>query len=150
MSAYSFLDVVATIDGPGGSINMGADAGVAEEGISIEPAGDKNTMVLGAGGDGQHNLMASDAATITVNLLKTSPINALLMQMYNFQTGSTGAHGRNNITVRDVARGDYHSAEQCAFKKKPTISYAGTAEMMVWTFDSIRCVSTLGQGTPEL
>ncbi len=150
MSTYSFLDTVATIDGPGGSINLAADAGVAEEGITIEPVGDKNTMVMGAGGDGQHNLNASEAATITVNLLKTSPINALLMNMYNFQTTNSGSHGRNTINVRDVARGDYHDASEVAFKKKPTITYAAVGAMMVWTFDSIHCASILGQGTPEL
>ena len=45
MSTYSFLDVQATIVGPGGAFSLGSGAGVAEEGISIEPTGEIDTML---------------------------------------------------------------------------------------------------------
>ncbi len=58
MSAYSFLNIVAAIAGPGAAFNLGAGAAVSEEGITISPNEDKNTMVIGADGKGQHTLVA--------------------------------------------------------------------------------------------
>ena len=52
MGAYSFLDVQAAIEGPGGAFQLGSGSGNAEEGITIEPGGDKNVMQIGA--DGGH------------------------------------------------------------------------------------------------
>ena len=59
MATYSFLDVTAAIQGPGGSINLAAGAGSAEEGITIEAMEDKNIMTIGADGAGMHSLVAN-------------------------------------------------------------------------------------------
>jgi hypothetical protein len=143
---YSFLNISATLAGPGGILNLAAGAAVAEEGISIEPVEDKNVMTIGADGKGQHSLVASDACTITVRLLKTSPLNAALMLMYNLQSASSALWGANVFTVTDSARGDYNVVQGCAFKKKPTITYAKDGAMMEWTFDGIAANSILGAG----
>ena len=45
---YSFIDVQATLVGPTGVIELGYGAAVAEEGITIEMAEDKNAMLIGA------------------------------------------------------------------------------------------------------
>jgi hypothetical protein len=58
MGVYSFLDVSATISGPGGTFSIGSDAGVAEEGITTAYTGEKNTMTIGADGAGMHSLHA--------------------------------------------------------------------------------------------
>lgn len=143
---YSFLNVVASIAGPGGLLNLAAGAAVAEEGITIEPTEDKNVMTIGADGKGQHSLVASDACTLTVRLLKTSPINAALMLMYNLQSASSALWGQNVFTVVDSGRGDYTVIQACAFKKKPTITYAKEGGMMEWTFDGVAANSSLGSG----
>lgn len=143
---YSFLNISATLAGPGGILNLAAGAAVAEEGISIEPVEDKNVMTIGADGKGQHSLVASDACTVTVRLLKTSPLNAALMLMYNLQSASSALWGANVFTVTDSARGDYNVVQGCAFKKKPTITYAKDGAMMEWTFDGIAANSILGAG----
>lgn len=150
MPTYSFKDVNAAISGPGGSLNLGSGAGNSEEGISIVPVGDKNVMQIGADGQGQHSLVAGEASNVTVNLLKTSPVNALLMQMYNYQTSSSVLHGRNTIVVSDLGRGDFISLEQVAFKKAPDINYVIEAGINAWTFDAIVTNRNLGIGTPEL
>ncbi|WP_285199455.1 phage protein, partial [Klebsiella pneumoniae] len=106
MATYSFIDVVATLVGPTGNIDLGYGAGAAEEGITIEMAGDKNTMMIGADGEGMHSLHADKSGTITVRLLKTSPTNAKLMAMYDDQTLDSGLHGQNVITVRNAKSGD--------------------------------------------
>lgn len=143
---YSFLNVNASIAGPGGFANLAAGASAAEEGITIEAAEDKNTMTIGADGRGQHSLIASDAALVTVRLLKTSPVNQLLMLMYNVQTTSSALHGQNVITVVDSGRGDITTLQAVAFKKKPTITYAKEGGMMEWTFDAIKANTILGNG----
>ena len=141
---YSFLNVVATIAGPGGVLNLAAGAAVAEEGITIEPTEDKNVMTIGADGKGQHSLVASDAATVTVRLLKTSPLNAGLMIMYDLQSASSALWGQNVFTIVDTGRLDATVLQSAAFKKKPTITYAKEGGMMEWTFDAIAANSILG------
>lgn len=150
MATYSFQDVVAAIVGVGGSINMAAGAAVAEEGITIEAVADKNTMTIGADGSGMHSLAANEASTVTVRLLKTSPVNAQLQLMYNLQTKSSLTHGKNVITVRDVVRGDSITLTQVAFKKRPAINYAKDGGLNEWTFDAVKTTQILGVGTPEI
>lgn len=146
MSTYSFLNVNATIIGPGGAFNLAAGAEAAEEGITIEAVEDKNIMTIGADGAGMHSLVASDAVTVTVRLLKTSPINAALMAMYELQSSNSSLWGSNTITVVDSGRGDSTAIQSAAFKKKPAINYAKEGGMMEWTFDAIKGTSILGAG----
>jgi hypothetical protein len=150
MSTYSFQDVVAALTGVGGSINLAAGAGVAEEGISIESSEDKNVMTIGADGSGMHSLVANESSTVTIRLLKTSPVNKQLQEMYNLQTKSSASHGKNTITIRDSVRGDNVTLTEVAFKKRPSITYAKEGGMMEWTFDAVKTVAVLGSGTPEV
>lgn len=150
MSTYSFLDIVAAIDGPGGSVNLGAGAGAAEEGITIESVNDKSSMITGADGSGMHSLRADNAKSVTVRLLKTSPVNALLMNMYNYQTMSSATHGKNTISVRDIARGDAITLEQVAFKRPPNLEFQVEGGINEWQFDAIDSTTVLGVGTPEI
>lgn len=150
MATYSFQDVVAAISGVGGSINLASGAAVAEEGITIESVEDKNVMTIGADGSGMHSLVANEASTVTVRLLKTSPVNAQLQLMYNLQTKSSLTHGKNVISIRDVVRGDSITLTQVAFKKRPSINYAKEGGMVEWTFDAVKTTQVLGVGTPEL
>ncbi len=146
MGVYAFQNIAVTIAGPGGFANLGNGAGVAEEGITIESAEDKNAMTIGADGQGMHSLIGSDAATITVRLLKTAPANAILQAMYDLQSISSRAWGQNIMTFVDSVRNDYTVAQAVAFKKKPTIIYAKEGGIMEWTFDSIKTTSILGAG----
>lgn len=150
MATYSFLDVNAAINGPGGSINLASGAGAADEGIIVAAVADRNVMQTGAGGEGQHSLIASTASLVTLTLLKTSPVNARLMQMYNYQTSSSVLHGKNTLVISDFARGDIITLTKVAFKKVPDIANAKEAGTNVWTFDAIRTNHVLGTGTPEL
>lgn len=143
---YSFLNIVATIAGPGGIFNLGAGAAASDEGIEIEAAEDKNVMTIGADGKGQHSLIANDACKIKISLLKTSPVNQQLMLMYDLQSASSSLWGQNIITVVDSGRGDYTVVQAAAFKKKPTIKYAKEGGMMEWELDGISANSILGSG----
>lgn len=144
MATYSFQDVQATLAGPTGFIDLGYGAGVAEEGITVEMAGDKNTMMIGADGEGMHSLHADKSGTVTVRLLKTSPKNAQLMAMYDAQTLSSALHGNNVIVIRNPVSGDVTTCRSCAFKKKPPLNYKKDGDIVEWTFDSIKIDSLLG------
>lgn len=141
---YSFLDVACSIVGPGGAFSLGAGSGNAEEGITFTPTGEINTMQIGADGTGQHSLSADKSGTITVRLLKTSPVNAQLAQMFAFQRESSAAHGQNTITLNDTQRGDSVSATQVAFAKAPDLAFAKVAGFSEWTFHAVRMDFTLG------
>lgn len=145
-NVYSFLNVNVGMVGPGIVANLGSGAAVSEEGVTIETTEDKNVMTIGADGQGQHSLVASDAVSITVRVLKTSPINALLMAAYNLQSASSKLWGQNIFTINDSGRNDYIVIQAAAFKKRPTITYAKEAGMNEWTFDGIKGTIVLGQG----
>jgi len=144
---YSFLDVVAAIEGEGGSINLATGAGSAEEGITIEPIEDKNIMTIGADGAGMHSLVASEASTVTIRLLKTSPVNGQLSQMYNIQTTSSSKHGKNTVTIRDNQRGDTITLTEVAFKKRPTLNFAKEGGTVEWMLDAAKTETILGNGS---
>lgn len=144
MGTYSFLSVVATLAGPTGDIDLGYGASVAEEGIEIQAAGDKNTMTVGADGNVMHSLHADKSGQVTVRLLKTSPVNAKLQAAYDAQTLTPTLHGQNVIVVRNVGPGDVTTCRSCAFKKKPTIKYSKDGDVMEWTFDAAKIDSILG------
>ncbi|MEN6629820.1 MAG: phage protein [Sulfuricella sp.] len=144
MSTYSFMDVSATLAGPTGVIDLGYGAAVADEGISVDQSGDKNTMMIGADGEGMHSLHADKSGTVTVRLLKTSPQNAKLMAMYDAQALSSALWGQNVIVITMPKIGEVTTARSCAFKKKPNLSYKKDGEIVEWVFDSIKIDTILG------
>lgn len=144
MPAYSFQDVTMTIDGEGGNFSL--KEGTGDEGISIEPTGDQNAMTEGADGEVMHSLSASSASTVTLRLLKTSPVNGQLMTMFNYQTGSASRWGSNTITVEDTARGDLVTVTNAAFKRPPALKYGKAGDVQEWTFDGGQTTYVLGKG----
>jgi hypothetical protein len=149
MSTYSFLNVVGTLTGPGGAISIGSGSGDAEEGITTEMIEEKDLMTVGADGSIMHSLRASNAARMTVRLLKTSPINAQLSTLYNFQRQASGTWGQNVIVVADTQRGDVLSLTQCAFARQPVITYAKDGNFNEWLFLGA-LNELLGSGVPDL
>lgn len=149
MATYSFLSVAAAINGPGGAFSLGSDAGAADEGISSAMVDEKDTTTPGAGGDLMHSLHASNLGTLTVRLLKTSPVNALLMAMYNFQRLAPSRWGRNTLRVVDVDRGDVCTGKQMAFTKAPDITWAKDGNTVEWVFRGL-VEELLGSGIPDV
>jgi hypothetical protein len=140
---------VATLTGPGGSISIGSSSGSAEEGITAEMIEEKDLMTVGADGTIMHSLRASNAARVSVRLLKTSPINAALSSLYNFQRQASGTWGQNVMLVSDTQRGDVLSLTQCAFARQPVITYAKDGNMNEWVFFGA-LNELLGAGVPDV
>lgn len=144
MVAYSFQDVVATISGPGGVVPLGYGAGTAEEGITIERAEDKDTMTMGADGTAMHTLHSANHGTITVRILKTSPANALLQAMYDFQILSSANWGNNVINITHIASGDSTTGRSVAFRRASPLTYAKEGNINEWSFNVGDISSVLG------
>lgn len=136
-NTYSFLDVQAALVGPGGAITLGAGAGAAEEGISIEPTGEVDTMTIGADGSGMHTLHADKSGRVSVRLLKTSTTNGLLSAMYAFQTASGATHGQNTLVINDSNRGEVITCRQVAFSKAPSLQYGKESGVVEWNFSAV-------------
>lgn len=143
---YSFVDCSAQIIGPGALFDLGNGAGVADEGITIEMLEDKGSVVMGADGTPMQTLHAGSAGRVTVRLLKTSTVNALLAAAYHFQTLTSANWGQNLIVVRMTAWGDVITASACAFQKFPNLTYAKEAGTNEWVFSAGQIIGMLGSG----
>jgi hypothetical protein len=133
VSAYSFLDIMASVSGPGGNFDL--KGGNAEEGITIARANAKNVMTPGADGSVMHSLRGEDSGTATVTVLKTSPLNSMLANLYNAQKDSSTTWGKNIISIRDMANGDDITLSGCAFQTVPDLNYATEGGTNAWVFD---------------
>lgn len=147
MGTYSFKNVQASLIGPGGAIQLGQGAGDSEEGITAAMDEDKDTTTTGADGSIMHSLHAGQTGTMTIRLLKTSPTNAQLNQLYQVQQASSALWGQNQLVITDVVRGDVIAGTQMAFVKHPDLVYAKDGNMNEWVFRGI-VNQLLGTGTP--
>ncbi|HID4048163.1 TPA: DUF3277 family protein [Pluralibacter gergoviae] len=145
MSTYSFLDVTASLTGPTGSIDLGYGSANSEEGITVAMTEAKNTMTVGADGEVMHSLHAGKSGTITVTLLKTSPVNKKLSLMYNAQSQSSATWGNNIIVIRNKASGDTTTARSCAFQKQPDHANGKVGNTVSWVFDGGKIDQLLGE-----
>jgi len=134
-NTFSFLNVHATLAAPGGIIDLGAGAAVAEEGITINYVDDADILKVGADGSPMHSLNGSKAAKVTVRLLKTSPTNKKLADMFNFQRLSSVNWGKGMLRVSDVAKGDVATGQFAAFTKFPEVTYSKDGPVMDWEFN---------------
>src|ERR1039458_4478410 len=137
MSAYSFLDVQASIVGPGVTSVIGSSAGNAKEGISTAFDEEKGTVTTGSDGSIMTSLHATQTGKITIRLMKTSPINAILNQAYNFQRVSSANWGQNTIRVVDKSRGDVVTGVQMQFTKHPDNTWHEDGNVLEWVFQGI-------------
>lgn len=145
MAAYSFLDITASLTGPTGVIDLGYGSANADEGITQTMTGAKNTMTEGADGEVMHSLHAGKTGTITVTLLKTSPVNKKLSLAYNAQSQSSATWGNNVIVIRNAASGDISTARSCAFQKQPDFNNAKDGGTVAWVFDCGKIDQLLGE-----
>lgn len=146
MGTYSFLDTNAALVGPGGAINLGQGSANADEGITIAANEDIGGMVIGADGSPMHSLYGNKSGTVTVRLLKTSPVNQKLSQMYAFQTAASSSHGQNTFSLSNNQIGDLITCRQCAFKRPPDLTYAKDGGLVEWVFNAGIIDRALGAG----
>lgn len=139
------MDVTASLSGPTGVIDLGQGSANSEEGITQTMGGNKNTMTIGADGEVMHSLHADKSGTITVTLLKTSPVNKKLSLAYNAQSQSSSTWGNNVIVIRNTVSGDISTARSCAFQKQPDFNNAKEGGTVAWVFDCGKIDQLLGE-----
>ena len=149
MTAYSFLSLQGAISGPGGSFNIAAGSGTAEEGITTSMVDEKGITTPGADGTLMQTLRASQVGKVTIRVLKTSLLNAQLSQMLNLQKGNPALWGQNVISLADVNRGDTSSLTQGSFVKKPDVTWDKDGKMNEWEFIG-NLEESLGAGVPDV
>ena len=142
MPVYAFSNTYVHLDGPFVNVGLGAGAGDAEGGITVTMTEDKNTMTIGADGEAMHSLHSGKSGTVTVRLLKTSPTNAVLSDVYGRQTNQ----GQNIIHIQDQMRGDDITCREVAFARYPEITYAKEGGEVTWTFHCAKIDMKLGGG----
>ena len=144
-TTYSFLDVQATLTSPSVTFDIGS-AGVADDAIRISMVGEKTTMTIGADGDGQHNMIASNASRCEISFLKDAPGNALMNQLYNFQSSSSANTGNIQITISNNVMGDVIQLTGGAIAKQADIAYTREGPANVWSMNFISRHDVLGNG----
>lgn len=144
MKTYSFLDVSCAMIGPGLAIDLSTGAGLAQEGISFSPNADINTTTIGADGQGMQTLKADKSGSITVRVLKSSPVNQQLSLALAFQRTSSAVHGQNTITLVDRNKGDNVTAQNVAFQRQPNLDFGAEAQIVEWTFSAVTIDMALG------
>ena len=145
MPTYSFKDVTCTLAGPGGVVDLGYGSGNSEEGITFSMVNPRNTMTPGADGEGMHSLRANKSAVFTARFLKTSPVNAKLMLMYDIQQAGSALWGQNALLCRNAAGNDLVAGRSVAFQKVPDLNYAVEGGIVEWVFDIIKLDVFLGE-----
>jgi hypothetical protein len=142
---YSFLDVQATLTGPGGSFDL-ASNGLAEEGLKYSMIGPKDIMTMGANGNGMHTLVGSNGARVEMSFLKTAPANAVLNHLYTYQSSSSAYWGQNQLTINNPITGDSVTLLGGSFEKQADNAYAMQANLLIWPFLFITRLDKLGNG----
>lgn len=135
LGTYSFLDVVANMTGPGVSVNLGAGAATAEEGITVEMIEETDTMRGGADGAQMHSLHGSKAFRCMIRFLKTSPTNSVLDAAYRYQRQSGLLWGKNVIVIANPVTGDKYVLTQVAFMKSPNNGWDKEGQVIEWEFN---------------
>ncbi|BDH45758.1 hypothetical protein TUM12370_18020 [Salmonella enterica subsp. enterica serovar Choleraesuis] len=145
MATYSFIDVTASFTGPTGVIDLGYGSANSQEGIAVSMTEAKNTMTVGADGEVMHSLHAGKSGSVTVTLLKTSPVNKKLSLAYNAQSQSSSSWGNNVIVIRNTSSGDITTARSVAFQKQPDHTNGKDAGTVAWVFDCGKIDQLLGE-----
>lgn len=134
-NVYSFINCVCTLNdaATGTVLSLGNGAGNAAEGITFTHTEEKTTVVTGADGTIMQSLHAGMTGRMMIRLLKTSPLNNALSNLYNAQRlGGAVTWGQNQILINEIASGDVIEGSNMAFVKHPDIVYATEGNVNDW------------------
>jgi len=116
MDTYSFDNFQVTITGPGGSFLLGTDGA---ETITMRRSGTPGTMTGGADGTVVHSLHANKSGRATIRLLRNSPVQGKLLQLYTYQRSSSTLWGKNIIRICDMGGNVISTYNGAAFVNPP-------------------------------
>src|SRR5215469_9683205 len=127
-----------SISGPSGSATVGGDGtGSAEEGFSIVFEEDRDIMTQGADGSVMHSLTAAKRGRVELHLLKTSPINAALSQIFASDSANGSLNwAKNTMSARNAISGDTYQITGVAIRKFADNNYQTRGNILTWVFNA--------------
>jgi hypothetical protein len=144
---YSFLDVQASIAGPGGSFML-SEGGIADEGITIQTE-ERVTTQYGADGEWMHSLKAAKGGRVIIRVMRTGALNSMLSRLFAYDSTSAANCGQNLISVRDPQRGDWWTVQGAALVKHPDESLGSEGKIVEWQFNAGSIDGEYGTGSPS-
>jgi hypothetical protein len=146
-ATYAFQDVTAILKCPMGSFTIsGPETAAAEEAITITWGEESNTQTIGADGSVMNSMHSARAGTVVFRLLKTSPMNEKLQQIFHYEHQSSALWGNDTITIENPARGDKYVLLGCAWVRIPTNTYAKIGNTLEYEMHVAIIDSRLGSG----
>lgn len=140
-TAYSFINVTATIDG---QIVQGLWEG--DDSIIVTPATDRGVMLIGADGSGIFSASANQSVTISIKLQHTSPAHRLLTQKLKRQMALGGAASAFPFTMIDSVSGEGGVADRCFIMTSPADSKGINAAVREWVLTTAEWVVEVPNG----
>jgi hypothetical protein len=122
-SAYSFINVSATVDG---------------QQVQGTWDGDDALIVTQGADAGIFSISADKSASISIKLMHTSPTHRLLSQKLKRQQALGGMASAFPFSFIDASSGEGGSADKCFIRTRPTDSKGKAAvvrEWVLWTAD---------------
>lgn len=135
-TAYSFLNVSATVDG---QIVQGLWEG--DDAIIVTMSSDAGTGLVGADGSGIFSVSASRAATISIKVQHTSPTHRLLTEKFKRQQALGGRSSAFTFSFIDSVSGEGGTADRCYVVTAPADSKGVNAtvrEWVLWTSEYVQ------------
>ncbi|MGZ2501740.1 DUF3277 family protein [Rhizobium leguminosarum] len=132
-SAYSFINVSATVDGQQVQGTWDGD-----DALIVTQGADAGTGIVGADGSGIFSISADKSASISIKLMHTSPTHRLLSQKLKRQQALGGMASAFPFSFIDASSGEGGSADKCFIRTRPTDSKGKAAvvrEWVLWTAD---------------
>lgn len=136
-SAYSMLNVAATLDGRAVIGFFDGDAVIVEQGSDV------GTLMVGADGSSLFSQSADQSARITIRLQHTSPTHRQLVEKWKAQRA--GRMIGFPFDVIDALSKEGGSADKCFIAQAPTDTKAEEASVREWVIVTGNWVP----GTPD-
>jgi hypothetical protein len=127
-TAYSFINVSATVDGQ--QVQSPWDG---DDALVVTQGADAGQGIVGADGSGIFSISADRSATISVKLMHTSATHRLLMQKEKRQKALGSAAAAFPFSFMDSGSGEGGSADKCFIMTRPVDQKGKNANVREWT-----------------
>ena len=104
--------------------------------LRIEQNEDSYTEVVGTDGEVTRSRTNNRTHTITLTLMQSSDVNALLSAVHTLDINSPGGAGIGPLIVKDGSGTSLYIAEKCWVKKPPVVEFGREAGPREWVFST--------------
>lgn len=112
--------------------------------VEIDRDSDDFEDVVGTSGEVTRSKVNDDRATITIRLMQSAPVNAILSTLRNLDKNTPGGVGVGPYLLRDKSGATLISAEKAWIAKSPKKMFDKTAKELEWKIRCAQLVEFLG------